>query len=74
MVNIMEGIENIPIWANFSEDEDGSIYVELRSSGVAINHIATNHGGGGHLQACGCTVKSFDEVYQIINELNDLLN
>ena len=60
MVNIMAGIENIPIWANFSEDTDGSIYVELRSSGININKVAVAHGGGGHVQASGCTVKSFE--------------
>lgn len=73
MVNIMAGIENIPIWANFSEDENGAIYVELRSAGININQIAVAHGGGGHLQASGCTVKSFDEVYQIISELDNLI-
>ena len=73
MVNIMAGIENIPIWANFSEDEDGSIYVELRSAGINVNPVATAHGGGGHHQASGCTVKSFEEVYQIIEELNNLV-
>lgn len=73
MVNIMAGIENIPIWVNFSEDESGDIYVEIRSSGVAVCEVAMLHGGGGHAQACGCTVNSFDEVYQIIEELNNLL-
>lgn len=73
MVNIMAGIENILIWANFSEDVDGSIYVEMRSSGININTVATSHGGGGHHQASGCTVKSFEEVYQIIDELNNLI-
>lgn len=73
MVNIMAGIENIPIWVNFSEDVSGDIYVEIRSAGIVVNQIATAHGGGGHLQACGCTVHSFDEVYQIIEELNDLV-
>lgn len=74
MVNIMAGIENIPIWANFSEDTDGSIYVELRSSGININKIAVAHGGGGHVQASGCTVKSFEEVNEIIEELNNLID
>lgn len=73
MVNIMAGIENIPIWANFSEDTNGAIYVEIRSSGININPVATLHGGGGHLQASGCTVRSFEEVDKIIQELDDLI-
>lgn len=74
MVNIMAGIENIPIWVNFSEDVSGDIYVEIRSAGTIVNSVAIAHGGGGHLQACGCTVHSYEEVYQIIEELNNLID
>ena len=66
-VNIMAGIEEICIWANFSEDENGDIYCEIRSNGPNI--VATKYGGGGHLQASGTTVYSFDTVKEIINDL-----
>lgn len=69
MVNIMAGIEEICIWANFSEDESGDIYCEFRSNGKNINVVATKYGGGGHLQASGATVYSFDTVKEIINDL-----
>lgn len=69
MVNIMAGIEEICIWANFSEDESGDIYCEFRSNGKNINVVATKYGGGGHLQASGTTVYSFDTVKEIINDL-----
>lgn len=69
MINIMAGIEEICIWANFSEDENGDIYCELRSNGKNINVVATKYGGGGHLQASGTTVYSFDTVKEIIADL-----
>lgn len=69
MVNIMAGIEEICIWANFSEDESGDIYCEFRSNGKNINVVATKYGGGGHLQASGTTVYSFDTVKEIISDL-----
>ncbi len=69
MVNIMAGIEEICIWANFSEDESGDIYCEFRSNGKNINVVATKYGGGGHLQASGTTVYSFDTVKEIIADL-----
>lgn len=69
MVNIMAGIEEICIWANFSEDVNGDIYCEIRSNGKNINIVATKYGGGGHLQASGTTVYSFDTVKEIINDL-----
>ena len=68
-VNIMAGIEEICIWANFSEDESGDIYCEFRSNGKNVNVVATKYGGGGHLQASGTTVYSFDTVKEIIKDL-----
>lgn len=70
MVNIMAGIEEVKIWANFSEDVSGDIYVEIRSRDKNINQVATMFNGGGHLQASGCTVHNFEEVNQVIEELD----
>lgn len=72
MVNIMAGIEEINVWANFSCDVSGEIYCELRSSGLNVNKIAVKYGGGGHLQASGATLNSMEEVYQMINDLDKL--
>ena len=64
-----ESIEEIKIWANFSEDENGDIYCEIRSNGANINVVATKYGGGGHLQASGTTIYGFDTVKDIISDL-----
>lgn len=69
MIGVMSGIENINIWATFTENEDGEVYVELRSNKANVNQVAVKYGGGGHLQASGATVKSLDVVPDIIKDL-----
>ena len=46
------------------------MYVELRSNGANINQVATKFGGGGHLQASGCTINSLDDVKVVVKELS----
>ncbi len=73
MVNVMAGIRNIDIWANFTEDKaNNNIIVELRSSKYNINPIAVKYGGGGHAKASGASVESFEIVDQILKDLDDL--
>ena len=74
MVGVMSGIKGIDIWANFTEDENGKVIMELRSiNKYNINPIAVKHGGGGHKQASGATLSNFDEAYKVIKELEELL-
>ncbi len=73
MVNQMANIKGVEIWANFTEDDDGVIYAELRSANRSIVHIAKKFGGGGHALACGCTLKSFDEAKKVIDELDQFI-
>lgn len=71
MVNQMSGIRDINIWANFTEEDDGSVLVELRSAKDSIVDIARKYGGGGHALACGCTLSSLDEVDKVLQDLDD---
>lgn len=73
MVNIMGGIEGIDVWANFTEDVSGDIYCEFRSNGANVNSVAVKFGGGGHLQASGCTIKNLSDIDKVIDELNKLV-
>jgi len=74
LVNQMSGITEIPIWANFTLDAASKgIWCELRSRDIPVLEVAKKHGGGGHLNACGCTVGSWDETNQILAELDQLL-
>ena len=73
MVNQMSHIKNIDIWANFTEEDNGEVSVELRSAKKSIVHIARKYGGGGHALACGCTINSLDEVENVLNDLDAFL-
>ncbi len=73
MVNIMAGIEEVKIWVNFCEDISGDIYVEIRSNGLNINQVAVKFNGGGHLQASGCTIKDKAQIWDVIEELNKVI-
>ena len=69
IVNNMSGIKEIKIWATFTELEDGRVIIELRSSKANINEIAVKYGGGGHIQASGATVESWDIIDNVIEDL-----
>jgi phosphoesterase RecJ-like protein len=72
MVNQMSNITGIPVWANFTEDDDGLIYCELRSSKESIVQIAKKYGGGGHALACGCMVNTWNETDMILSDLDKI--
>ena len=73
-VNLLSNIRGYPIWAFFCENRDGSIHVELRSSGPMVQPIALEYGGGGHPYAAGTTIVNPTEeiITKMINDL-DLL-
>lgn len=74
MVSIMSGIKGIDVWANFTEDVDGKIIVELRCNNkYNVNGIALKYGGGGHKQASGCTLSCYDDIKNVLADLNKLL-
>lgn len=71
LVNQMAGIQEVPIWANFTHDlATGKILCELRSRAIPILDVAKKFGGGGHLQACGCMLDDWTEVEAVLNELD----
>ena len=72
MVAVMAGIEGINIWANFTYDETkDKVIGEFRSRGFSIVDIAKKYGGGGHDQACGATLDSFEVAKQVIEDFNE---
>lgn len=72
MVNLMAGIEEIPIWVSFTEDvENNKILAEIRSRNIIVVDIAKKYGGGGHNFACGASLKDFDEADLMIKDLNE---
>ncbi|ASK62975.1 DHH family phosphoesterase [Virgibacillus phasianinus] len=69
LVGVLGEIEGIKAWAFFIEEDD-LIRVRLRSKGPVINTIATKYNGGGHPMAAGASVHSWEEVAQVVNDLN----
>ncbi len=74
LVNQMSGIDEVPVWVNLTEDlTNNVILVEIRSRNIPVVQVAKNHGGGGHLLACGCQVKEWKETEIILKELDQLV-
>jgi len=73
MIGIMEGIKEIDIWVNFTEDEEGHILTEIRSYKYDINKVAVKYGGGGHRLASGAYLNSTTEMNKMIRDLEKVL-
>lgn len=71
MVSVMAGIEGVNIWCNFTIDTEKDVIIgEFRSRGLSIVDIAKDFGGGGHDQACGATLHSWNEVDAILEKFD----
>jgi phosphoesterase RecJ-like protein len=71
LVSILGNIEGIVAWVFFVE-EDEQIRVRLRSKGPIINQIAKKYNGGGHPLAAGASIYSWDEVDNVLADLEEL--
>lgn len=72
VVNVLSNINGINIWAHFSEKDDGTVKVEIRSNGTPVNEIAAKYGGGGHKQAAGANIESLEIVKDVLHDLDQL--
>jgi len=74
MINDLNYIENVLVWATITEDiKNNVIRISIRSRGPVINEVAQKHGGGGHKMASGVKVKSFDLALDVMKDLDELL-
>ena len=74
-VNLLSSIQGYPIWASFAENDDGTVKAEFRcKKEFEVAEIAISYGGGGHPCASGCTLKSLQEIPQVIKQLEKLAN
>ncbi|AZU63601.1 DHH family phosphoesterase [Neobacillus mesonae] len=69
LVGILGDVKGIKAWVFFIEEAD-QIRVRLRSKGPVINGIARKFKGGGHPLAAGASIYSWDEVQDVLKELN----
>ena len=71
LVGILGNIAGIKAWVFFIEEDD-QIRVRFRSKGPVINGIARNYRGGGHPLAAGASIYSWDDMVNVINELEEV--
>ena len=71
MVNEFNYIEGVYAWAIFTVDKNNeNIRGSIRSRGPIINEIASKHGGGGHIFASGVRLHTFEEVDDLVKDLD----
>ena len=69
----MEFVNEILVWVFFSEDTKMNVIkANIRSRGPIINEVASKFGGGGHKFASGARLKSWEEVNNLIKELDEV--
>ncbi len=74
LVNQMSGMVEVPIWVNFTEEQETrNIICEIRSRNIPVLDVAKKYGGGGHLNACGCTLTDWNQADNVIQDLDNLL-
>lgn len=73
MVSELSGVKESPIWVLFNEAHENEIRCRVRSNGIKINETCEKFGGGGHENASGIVVDSFEKCDEILNALDELL-
>ncbi|VEU74520.1 Bifunctional oligoribonuclease and PAP phosphatase nrnA [Mycoplasmopsis citelli] len=69
-VNELANVEDNACWALFIQLEDGSVRGRLRSNGPLVNKVANEFNGGGHDNAAGITLSSWEQVPEVLERLN----
>lgn len=69
-VNTYSSIDGYHSWATFFVEDDGKVFVELRSKSRNVQKVAVAFGGGGHLKASGCRLTSVDDIPKVLAALN----
>lgn len=68
LVSVLGNVKGIIAWVFFIEEDD-QIRVRFRSKGPVINGVARKYRGGGHPLAAGASIYSWDEVENVIRDL-----
>ncbi|WP_036464954.1 DHH family phosphoesterase [Mycoplasmopsis sturni] len=72
-VNELANIEDNSCWALFIQLEDGLVRGRLRSNGPLVNKVAKHFNGGGHDNAAGITLESWEQVPSVLQALNQAI-
>lgn len=66
ILSMLRSVEGVKISTAFTQTEDGSWRVSLRSNGLDVASIAERFGGGGHKPAAGARAQDLAQVDEII--------
>ena len=73
LINEFNNIGELLIWLSATEDvKNKFIRVSVRSRGPVINKLLETYGGGGHALASGAKLETFDQVDNLIKDLDNL--
>ncbi|QLK85935.1 bifunctional oligoribonuclease/PAP phosphatase NrnA [Staphylococcus sp. 17KM0847] len=67
-VNTIADLKGLRVWV-FAVDEGEEIRCRIRSKGIVINDVAADFGGGGHPNASGVSVESWEVFEQLATQL-----
>ena len=71
IISELKYINEMLIWIFLTEDKKSNlIRANIRSRGPIINDTATKFGGGGHKYASGARLTSWEQVDELIDELD----
>lgn len=74
MIGNFNFINEMPVWLFATEDvKNDNIRISIRSRGPVINTIAEKYNGGGHKYASGARLKTFEEVDNLVSDLDKVL-
>ncbi|WP_341266464.1 bifunctional oligoribonuclease/PAP phosphatase NrnA [Candidatus Phytoplasma fraxini] len=71
IVNVLNYIENNPVWGFILKLKNGCYKISIRSSRFDVFSIAYKFGGGGHKKACGIFVKNEDVMNKVIQAIKE---
>ncbi len=72
IVNVLANMKGVHIHAHFSDREEGKVKIEIRSKEIPVNVVAAKYGGGGHKLAAGAIVDGWNDIDNLINDLDEL--
>ncbi len=73
LINDFNNINEVIVWLSATEDKKNKfIRVSVRSRGPVINKLLEKHNGGGHALASGTKLQTFEEVDNLIKDLDNL--
>lgn len=70
-LSLFSSYEEIKIWVSLSEDDrKNNIRGSVRSRNIPINDVCANYNGGGHANAAGTRMDTYEECMKLIDDLD----